>query len=125
MDRLLAGRRIAALAYADALTGLPGPQPGGCDIPDYAPHRYPVMLAGPWLDAAPTVRARAAQAGICGMYPRALSELERVGKLRVDGARAMPEAERIARHLVTLPTHAGVGPRERERALLAISGCSP
>ncbi|WP_067561414.1 DegT/DnrJ/EryC1/StrS family aminotransferase [Halofilum ochraceum] len=125
MDRLLAGRRIAALAYADALAGLPGPQPGGCDIPDYAPHRYPVMLTVPWLDAAPRVRARAAQAGVCGLYPRALSELEQVRALRVDGDAPMPGAERIARHLVTLPTHAGVGPRERERALASIGEFSP
>lgn len=120
MDRLLAGRRIAALAYADALAGLPGPQPGGCDIPDYAPHRYPVMLARPWSDAAPALRARAAQAGVCGLYPCALSELARSRALRVDGDGPMPGAERIARHLVTLPTHAGVGRRERERAVAVI-----
>ncbi len=71
---------------------------------------------------APAVRARAAQAGVCGLYPCALSELERVRTLRVDGNGSMPEAERIARQLVTLPTHAGVGPRERERALAAIGG---
>lgn len=122
MDRLLAGRRIAALAYADALSGLPGPQPGGCDVPDYAPHRYPVMLPMPWLDVAPAARARAAQAGVCGLYPCALSQLERVRKLRLDGGGPMPGAERIARHLVTLPTHAGSGPRERERALAVIEG---
>jgi hypothetical protein len=41
VDRLLAGRRIAALAYSDALASASGPQPGRCDVPDYAPHRYP------------------------------------------------------------------------------------
>lgn len=125
MDRLLAGRRIAALAYAEALGDLPGSQPGRCDDPDYAPYRYPVILGRPWSIVPLAVRARAARAGVCGLYPRALSELERVSALRVDGRRSMPEAERIARQLVTMPTHAGVGPRERQRALAVIREAGP
>jgi dTDP-4-amino-4,6-dideoxygalactose transaminase len=121
VDRLLAGRRIAALAYSDALASASGPQPGRCDVPDYAPHRYPVLLRRPWSEASMPARARAGRAGVTGLYPRALSELDRVRIRRVDGCGSMPGAERIARHLVTLPTHAGAGPRERERALAAIS----
>jgi dTDP-4-amino-4,6-dideoxygalactose transaminase len=125
VDRLLAVRRIAALAYADALAGLSGPQPGRCDAPDYAPHRYPVLLNRPWNEAPLSVRARAVRAGVCGLYPLALSQLQRVYRLRVDGGHPMPGAEHIAAHLITLPTHAGVGPREREWALTAVGGlCS-
>ena len=119
-EDVLAQRRAAARAYTAALAGASGPQPGCAACGDYAPHRFPVLLRRPWAEASRASRARAARAGVSAMYPRALGELDRVAARRADEGVSTPGAERLARQLVTLPTHAGAGPQERGRAIAAV-----
>jgi len=114
-----AGRRRAAADYAAAIAQqISARQPAITFRSDYAPYRFPAFLDRPLTEIEPRHLAAAARAGVVPMYPRTLVSLEprRPWSPPAD----MPGASWIVRHLVTLPTHEGIGAHERRMALAAL-----
>lgn len=73
--------------------------------------RLPVLLRR--ARRLPQARARAL--GIAPGYPRPLPELGALARLRTGGFGTYPGARRLARELVTLPTHRFITPSVRDR----------
>jgi hypothetical protein len=85
--------------------------------------RLPVLLR----HARRLPKARARALGIAWGYPRPLPELGPIARLRTGGFGAYPGARRLARELVTLPTHRFITPTARDRIvdLIADIGGAP
>lgn len=82
--------------------------------------RFPLRLAR-GLAGFPDPRA-ALRLGLAPGYPTPLSSLAPVRRLLAGQSRTWPGAEEIARTLVTLPTHSGLRPWERDRILALLEG---
>ena len=72
--------------------------------------RYPLLVADDQLRDALYRRMTQAGLGASRMYPAALPGIAGLGKI-IDTGERYPNAERFARSILTLPTHAGVGAR--------------
>jgi dTDP-4-amino-4,6-dideoxygalactose transaminase len=85
--------------------------------------RLPVLLRR----ARRLPRARARALGIAWGYPRPLPELGPLARLRTGGFGGYPGARRLARELVTLPTHRFITPSARDHIveLIADLGGAP
>ena len=119
LANIRAGRRRAAADYAAVIAQqINARQPVITFRSDYAPYRFPVFLDRPLKEIEPRNLAAAARAGVVVMYPRTVAGLEprRPWSPPADSS----GASRIVRHLVTLPTHEGIGACERRMALAAL-----
>ncbi|MEX2575827.1 MAG: DegT/DnrJ/EryC1/StrS family aminotransferase [Halofilum sp. (in: g-proteobacteria)] len=113
-------RRGHAQVYGAALgAGADEIRPRAVSGADYAPHRFPVYL-GHDRDVVGASLRRAGRYGVASVYPAPLTHLPRVRRFCVNVDAPIPGAEWTARHLITLPTHAHVDARSRQRVLNAL-----
>jgi perosamine synthetase len=90
--------RIGNAAYY--LKHISGARPHGVDVPYL---RFPVVLPRP-IDKDRLLRDLDARAlGITSMYPTSVAEIPQLRETLAEGD--FPEADRLARSLITLPTH--------------------
>jgi perosamine synthetase len=94
---------------------LPGASPGYL--------RYPLRLAR-GLAGFPDARL-ANRLGVAPGYPLPLSALGPVRRWLTGPSPGLPGAEELARTLVTLPTHARLGPQERDRIVSLLADYQP
>lgn len=120
LDANLAHRRAIASLYRQQLAalGVEGPQPPAGAEPAYA--RYPV-----WVEDRQRVVRAAARHAVLGSW--FTSVLEEAAAPAAGGYQmgSCPRAEAVARHLVNLPTHLRVGPRDVDALVAVLAGAVP
>ena len=85
--------------------------------------RYPLLIADSQLRDALYRRMKKAGLGASRMYPAPLPEIAGLGQVIDPGE--YPGAERFARSILTLPTHAGVGVRHiKAMETLIVQSCA-
>jgi dTDP-4-amino-4,6-dideoxygalactose transaminase len=108
-------RRANASVLLSALCDLPSLEPvepvKGAE-PVYL--RLPIRASRPALRDWVHDRLAARRLGASCMYPSAIPEIPQLSAHLATGAPPCPEAERLARSIVTLPTHPLVEPRDLE-----------
>ena len=114
-------RRRNAEFYGSAVgSRLTTRQPAVTREHGYAPYRFPAYLDRP-IHVLPADDLRmAAAVGVTPMYPGAVPDSDAAARFHGQPLQDVPGARWVAQRLVTLPTHAGIGPREREEALTAL-----
>lgn len=115
-DEMIEARRIRADRYRRTLEGIPGlrlPGVHASAVPAWT--RFPVLLQDE--TRRPVLLARLAEKGLgaSASYPQALSCLPELVPHLADGVACCPGAERVARAILTLPTHPAVRPEDQER----------
>lgn len=111
LDELVSIRRDHSRYYAAHIrTVFPGRAGDAC-------LRYPVLLPD---DGSKTrVLERAADLGVSPMYPASVCAIPQLASSL--GRMSVPNADRLARTLVTLPTHPLVTPIDRERIVAMVN----
>ena len=107
LPELNGGRRMLAAAYQAALAGVPG-----IEFPQSLPGAEPAFARYPFCVSEPETRDRVLAAldragiGATASYPLSLADVPEVIAKIPAADRSCPGARRIARTIVTLPTHA-------------------
>jgi perosamine synthetase len=81
--------------------------------------RYPVLLENPQARDAILKRLQEEGTGVSSFYPAPLNELPGLKDILRDGG-PYPNAEKLARGLITLPVHSGLTPSLGEKIIAAI-----
>jgi len=81
--------------------------------------RYPVLLEDRQARNAILKRLQEEGTGVSSFYPAPLNELPGLKEILRDGG-PYPNAEKLARGLITLPVHSGLTPSLREKIIAAI-----
>lgn len=120
LEALTDGRRRHAAALTSALTGLTGvavPRPLAGAEPAWL--RFPLLVAS--ADGRDRLLGRLSAAGLgaSGSYPGAIVDIADARAALVNPGTPMPGGRHVARHILTLPTHPFVTPRDLEHAIAA------
>jgi perosamine synthetase len=122
LDEFTAVRRANASTLLEALTNVPGVQPirptAGTE-PVYL--RLPILIADPVARDEALERLTAAGIGASGSYPASIGDIPELQTLFA-GTADVATGRRVARQIVTLPTHAFVTASDVGRAVAALSG---
>jgi len=126
LDELTQGRTATASALLDGLEGVGGvhrvvPPSGAKAV--YL--RLPILVSD--TDARRRVIGALNRAGIgaTGSYPESVADVPEVRRVLANPSAAVPGGRFVARHLVTLPTHAFVAPRDVVRMVSEIRAIVP
>lgn len=108
LDELNALRKQTALAILERVekSGFRRVQAAPGASPTYV--RLPLLAEDEQSRDAALAALRAAGIGASGAYPSAICEISELGSSLAEGWRHCPQAECVARRLLTLPTHAYV-----------------
>ena len=115
-DEMILARRVRADRYRRALDGV-----AGIELPRLhaeavaAWTRFPVMIDNEVKRTAILARLAETGLGASASYPQALTQLAALAPHLADRVAACPGAERVARGIVTLPTHPAVRPEDQTR----------
>jgi len=124
LDQVNECRRRVAERLERRLAGLEGVQLIVASRDSYATYlRFPVVLRG--REVRERAEAALHDAGISagGLYPRALNQTAELAATCPDHGRAFPNAERMARCLLTLPTYPFVSSDDLDTMDAVLRGC--
>ena len=120
VDEVTEARRSTGLRLQAELSAIESPDREGADI-------RPVFLRYPWVSSgAPAVPRTSPhetrRLGASGFYPSCLMDVTPLSPHLPRDVADTPGARRVARNLVTLPTHGWVTPRDLDRLIDLFSG---
>ncbi len=122
VDAVNEARRRSAERFARALRGIEGLELVSPAPESYAIYlRFPVLLPDVELRDRAMIALRIAGIGASCLYPEPLTGIPAIRERSPDGRRIFPNAERMAKRLLCLPTYPHVDDRVVERAAEILS----
>jgi len=123
LDEFTGARHANAAKLLEVLSAVPGLQPiapTAGTAPVYL--RLPILIADANARDRALARLNAAGIGATGSYPASIADIAELQCSVAGGVSNAETGRRVARQIVTLPTHAFVTPADVRRTIAAIGG---